>query len=636
MRVSMNYTVRCGPDAQFDTVAADLRKCFPNLCRILEGVERPDALATEWRWRHHVLHQLTFSYLKQDYLARTVSEVLRQLPADKDAAVFGGLRSTVAPLANGAKPLTPESVAVLNNIAIDLADWCDNNKLAIIEAAMNGIGRWAFSDAKPANKRRVDRYFAYLLLGLENHVGSDVFCRRMREYLSIAEYDDCRTLKNACIEALKTYRDDLLRISNAHCIFICPDIKMYAESMSLGEVRVLRWNSPDLQSFLTQPVRQHMEKRAMAAPHTAYMTLVVPCHPDGIAEALVKASSLVQQKTGFLVSQSSGAYCPPLRYAAFGFLPGTDGFQRSDPTGTPRYSDLAITADLALDFQELHRNYIEPALREPVERSLRERLRRMLRGLRRASFAAGCGEWSQAYSCAWQAYELVFAGSEGRDRGALISRRVAALAIGPDSLGIDDSFDITDEDLYTFCAAWKRREIEGFRPGEEAQAVMSRLAERAGADRGLLKALAMSLGSDETDVLLRWKMNQVTEAARGKTAAQVRLEVHRRRSEVMARLEQCYKLRNDIVHAGYDYEFVAEDMFKEMTSLFRAFVINIAFNCAAKVTYPALLEALDEEWEGAERQIREKAYLYWLGRGQPIGDDWADWFRAVRETRGAG
>jgi hypothetical protein len=575
---------------------------------------------------------LTFSYLKQEYLARTVRGVLDQFPSDQETPAFQDLRIGVQAVAAGSVRLTHISVANLNDLAVRLEDWCSANRLTIIETAMNALGRWMFSDATTVNRKRVEKHLAYLLLGLEHHLGIKAFSRRMRERLSLHGYTDCASLKAACLTALEAARDDLLRIIDARCVFMAPDISMHTASMRMGDVAFLQWGTPELEGYLSPGARGALASDPKRTPYTAYLTVETRCHPDGLAEALNDAAVRIQVITGFLVSQSSGYYHPPRQYRALVFRPNELKLLPDHPSGVPQNSRLVVYPEKAPYFERLYMDYIAPALAAPVEPSLQERFRRALRCLRKASFAAGCGEWAQAYSSAWQAYEVVFGGNESRERGALISRRVAALSIGPDALRSDDTFLLTEKDLVQFCGAWTRGEVEGLNAEKELQELMSSVSVAGGADRGTIQFLQASFDSDNTDVLLRWKENQITEAAAQGSADQMQLEVKKRHGELRDRLVQCYKLRNDIVHAGYDYEPVAEEMYKEISGLFRSFVINLAFNCTAKRTYAVLLNSLDEEWMGPDHHVREKAYFYWLDRGSPTGDDWADWFRAEREV----
>jgi hypothetical protein len=227
---------------------------------------------------------------------------------------------------------------------------------------------------------------------------------------------------------------------------------------------------------------------------------------------------------------------------------------------------------------------------------------------------------------------VVFGGNEARERGALISRRVAALAVGPDGLRSDDTFSVTEGDLVQFCAAWARGEVTILNMDADLRRLMSDAVATGTVDRGTLPLLQMYLDDDgNADALFEWKARQINESATSASPEDVRNKNRERRCELRARLEECYKLRNDIVHAGYDYEPVAEEMYNEISRLFGSFVINLAFNCTTKRTYAAFLYALDDEWRGPERRLREKAYFYWLERGRPIGDAWADWFRAERE-----
>lgn len=633
MRVSTNYTIRSGPEANFDSVSENLRQSFPNSTHLLRNVEQPKELAASSRWRHHVLRQLTFSYLTQEYVARTVRGVLDDFPSDQDAPAFRELRSAVQAVATGSVRLTKSSVAHLNDVAIRLANWCDANRLTIIEVAMNALGRWLFSDATPANRRRVEKHLAFLMFGLESHIGVDVFGRRMRECLSFSGYSDPASLKAACISALTAARDDLLQVVEARCVFIAPDIKMHADTMRIGDVAILKWGTPALEDFLSTRVQEVLAPGAENAPYTAYLTLSTSCHPEGLGEALTDAASQIQIVTGFLVSQTSGVYNAPRQYGGIVFQPNSAAFLHRHPSGKPRNSLLLVTREKAQYFEHLYTDYIAPALDMPVEPSLQERLRRALRSLRKASYSAGSHEWSQAYASAWQGYEVVFGGTESRERGATISRRVAALAVGPDGLRTDDSFTVTDEDLVNFSQDWKQGKVNGLNIDQDVEEMLSSIADN-GANAEVLLILRTSLDSDANDVLLRWKEDQITGGLPEVTSDNAQLESNRRREELRVRLEECYKLRNDIVHAGYDYEPIAEEMYKEISGLFQSFIVNLAYNCTRKVTYTELLTAMDDEWRRpvlTDHKIRERAYFNWLERGQPIGDDWADWFCAEQE-----
>ncbi len=632
MRVSSTTTIRSGPEANFDAVARDLRAHYPNFCSFLKYLENPETLRRETRWRHHVLHQLTFSYLKPDYLVRTVRSVLDSFPSEHDAPVFHDLREELGKIVSGAIVLDETAVAVLNDLAIGVIDWINDNRISIIESSMNILGRCLFSAHSRSKCRRIEQNIAYLAIALEHHMSIDVFCRGLRETLSFHGYENSTALKEQCLRVLETFRDNLLTVETARCVFVCPDIAMYVTSLNLLDVQLYSWESGGLQDFLSEQAKEKLMTFKEKTPWTAYLTVKATCHPQSLSAAVDTAVERIQQISGFFASLDVETYHPPKKYAGVCFLPGKPIKNVWGPSGKPQHSKLRITEDRAQYLENLYRDYLVPALSTPVERNLQERLRRTLRGFRKASFSAGSHEWSQAYSAAWQTYEVVFGGTETRDRGQSISRRVAALSVGPDALRSDDHFEVSDSDFVEFCEAWKRGEVSGLADQNLHEVIHNTI--QNGASPEEIRFVLGGFGTDFIDILLDWKERQVQETLEQVPAEQTRTAILARREEVRIRFEECYKLRNDIVHAGYDNDAVAEEVYKEISSLFSSFVINLAFNCTQKLTYTALLKALDDEWRGPashEESIRKRAHALWQERGEPKGDDWRDWFQAKKE-----
>ena len=367
-------------------------------------------------------------------------------------------------------------------------------------------------------------------------------------------------------------------------------------------------------------------------PSAAVGVVLATSHPDDATTAYVEAAARVEERLGFLASQSP-AYHPPRTYCGIAWSGVDPRLVQWRSSGVAANSLLVVSADSAAEFRDLYVRYIAPALRSPVAPSLSERMRRCLIALRRASFSAGCCEFSQAYSNAWQSYEVVFGGSEARERGRTIAGRVAVLAIGPDSLRSDDSIIASETNLLEMATAWGADptvvpEIDGLHELLHEICESSCPAQTA-------RDLYPCLDSDMANALFDYTEAGFEQQIASRSDAEKAALIDSQRDRVRQRLDECYKLRNDIAHGGYDNEEISETMYREIAGLFGSFIVNLAHNCYVARDYNALMAIVDAEatrlLKAPDGELREKAYALWEQRGRPIGDDWADWYQARLE-----
>ncbi|HTN92666.1 MAG TPA: hypothetical protein VL242_53725 [Sorangium sp.] len=641
MKLALSYTVYTGSEAQFPTVVAALRKHYPNSAGLLNMVAEVNAatLKQQARWQCHVLNQLTFSYLAQDYVATSVQPVLAGLPDSNILPSLVALRDMASRIETAEIRLTTQSVGALNNLAIKFLEELAQNRTALIVEAINNLGRYIFSNFSRSNSSRVQRHINLLGVAIDQHLSEEFLCRRFREELSFQGYDDRASLKKLAIQALERLRDDLQRSTTASCLFVCADIKMSSERFDVGAATFFPAGDPELRRRTSScaEASSWLDQKIKEDSYAAYALVEARCHPDDRDTAIENAAGHLEEVLGFLVSQqATPRFSPPRRYEALGFLANTPGVTFYCPSARAQNSLLLVRPPDGTYFSQLYSKYIAPALAAPVEPMLQEKLRRMLRTLRRASFSAGCLEYSQAYASAWQAYEVVFGGVESRERGDSIARRVAALAIRPDALGADDAVELDDGDMIQLAKAHKSGDSK-LQLEPATSALLNELADAQNPTEQELLWVRMSFGSEELEEVLAWKERQIAAAASSRSEDESTMLAVQKRDQLRWRLQECYKLRNDMVHAGYDEESVAETMYLEIFSLYSSFVTNLAFNCTKKVTYDALLDAIDKEWRRGrttepstsdEAAIRLAAFDAWEKRGRPMWDDWADWFSA--------
>lgn len=640
MKVSASYAVYSGAELHFPAVSAALVNTFPNLSPMLRLVSDITAttLQRQTRWTNHVIHQLTFSYLTSDYVVATVSPVLRQLPPLDGIPAYQTLCNLVSEIASGRQAIDAQTVRVLNSTAFALLAALEGQRYELFRDSLSTIGRLAFRPPSSSTEAQVARFFNLFSFTALDRLSPELIARRFREELSFDGYTDAASLKAQTIQALIRLREDFLRTSSARCVFFCEDIQMNGPAFTLGDVQFTA--ADDLRSKLeSDNALAWVETTSSKHPHAAYAVVDVACHPSDLHTAADRATAELDTILGYVASRANRSFSPPSRYTWIAVSVDSTALAFGFASCMARDSVLFLRPDDGENLQLSYNKFVSPALREPVEALLREKLRRVFRTLRRASFSAGCHEYSQAFASAWQAYEVVFGGTESRDRGDSISKRVASVAILPNAVGTTDNYVLTPEDFLEFARAFASGSLD-LQFEELATAALLAFSKESAPTADDARMLQMSMNSDEVGQILDWKGLQLSANASARTETELEPQVVRRRDELRRRLQQCYKLRNDIVHSGYDDEGAARPMYAEVSTLFGSFVLNLAYHFARHKTYVELLNALDLEWQRGRacRQdddgaVRSLAFDLWKRRGRPLGDDLTDWFTA-REKLG--
>ncbi len=639
MHISLTSTFFGGSQTGFPTAVQKLEHLFPNSSELLDTITEADTLKSRGRWMLHILGQLTFSYLSKDYLSKAVLPALEAIDDDTGLPSLTALRELVQRLSSSEGTLDATTIPGLNDAALAVTTELQANHATIITNAMNSVGRRFFAKDTPSNRRAMTRALNLLFLSLCERLNEMTVCRLFRDAIAPLHTAPEKTIKPETISRLIQVQADLCRRVNMTVFFVLPDIKMHCDDFSIGDATFMtaasatQWVSENGNPQAVEILERHSKR----TPYAAFVRLASTSHPADAGGGISAAAERLELVTGFIASQAK-EYAPARCYTSFAFAAGHPGCSFRAASGAPSASLFLAKHESASTLSMLYRDYIQPALRDPVEPALREKLRQALMSVRRARFGVGCAEYSQAFSAAWQTLELLFGGSESRDRGATISKRVAALAVGPEGFQSNDSIVINDEDLILLAKdqSGPGGSIRGHLSAEILVSLQI-VADEESPDVSGLNVLRAAMSSDDADAVMDWVVERRAESASANPA-----NVLERQDDLRARMIELYKLRNDIAHSGQSFEPFAELAARELVGLIGSFIANIAFNFEKARTVQRFHELLDDCWRATHPpspvssepdRTRIVAYLLWRHRGSPVNDAFTDWFAAERVLR---
>lgn len=643
MKVGTSATFHAG---NFPHVARDLAHFRPNCVPMLNFVADLDAkdLKREGRWLEHVLRQLSFSYLKKGFVETNARTVLEALPA-KVAHLPGlaRLRDAVDDVVCSKTPLTTETAPALNDLALEMFVELESGRAVILVESLEGWARFALAEPNVTNARRAAHYWNLLMVAMRDHMRERAYALAFRDALDFVGYEDWKTMRAMLRPRLDALRDNLVRVSSATCVFFCKDIKFSTEAFRLGATAFLPSTSKD-EILGTAEAASTLVEFGARHPNATLAVVRAACHPHDPKMALLNASRTAHEAFGFLVSHSGLEFGPPAHYAGVAVVEGSGEWCTCSASAELRdsLSVLLLRPEDGPLLANLYDRFISPVFDADVEPVLQEKLRRVLRTLRRVAFSARSGELSQACATVWQAYELVFGGAEGRGRGLLIARRVAAMSVTRDAFCSDDSVELSNADVLGFARSYVAGDAKFSPKFTDFDQFLRELVQNGVVpnDENLLHTW---FSSDDLEHVFEWKQRELADEA-ARLPHEVKMErVVEKRDQLAARILDYYRLRNDIVHAGYDNEGAMTPLLDSMLYLLKSFVLNLGFNFQKKRDYATLLSAVDAEWaygrsftdSGALSLLVQTAYFLWLDRGCPVGDDWADWFAADDRINGS-